>query len=111
MGLPGPGQLQHMSSVACLVRMVLHLVDTVAKFKLSDKTRQQVADVRNEQRKASEAEKRVQQEQRMQQKKLEKRKKEEGDAANLTPEAQRKREEKEHKKSLKSRMPRMKMAR
>merc|ERR1712113_1341688 len=100
-----------MEAVASLVRLSLYLIDVVALFRHSEKARKRVTDARRLAQKANEADKRVAQEQRMQQRKLEKKKTEDSTAENLSREALRKREEKEYKRSLKSKLPRMKMTR
>merc|ERR1711904_736242 len=98
-----------MDQMINLVRMTMHLVDEVAKLKLSEKTRAAIKETRLEAQKTSDADVRLQREQRMQQKKIEKQKAAEKEWENLTPEQQRKKEEKEYKKQLKNRMPKMKM--
>merc|ERR1719473_2006476 len=106
-----PKKLDQMEAVANLVRVALCLVDVAATLRLSDKTRQIVAESRREASKKDEEDRRRAMELRSQQRKLERKKQEEENAENLSREAQRKREEKEYKKSLKSRMPRMRVTR
>lgn len=106
-----PSDLSKMGDITELIAMTLHLVSVAARPPpwLSEKTRKQIENQRQSLLKQVDVEKRLQMEQRMQQKKIDKQKAEKENVENLSKEAQRKREEKEYKKELKSRMPKMKM--
>lgn len=104
-----PKKLDDMDQIANLIRMTMHLVDCVSQLKLTEKARTAIVEARREAQKTSDADLRLQREQRMQEKKIAKKKEEEQAWEKLTPEQQRKKEEQAYKKSLKKRMPGMKM--
>eukprot|EP00742_Colponemidia_sp_Colp-10_P006061 GILJ01006486.1.p1 GENE.GILJ01006486.1~~GILJ01006486.1.p1 ORF type:complete len:374 (+),score=79.98 GILJ01006486.1:59-1180(+) len=103
--------LSKLDDVSQLTRMALYLTDLVANVKLSattkaaaDRERLKVAE---ENMKAKQAE-RVE---KLQQKKIDEKRKRDEETANLSKEAQRKREEREYRESLKKKGPKVKMIR
>eukprot|EP00386_Alphamonas_edax_P001248 GDKI01003659.1.p1 GENE.GDKI01003659.1~~GDKI01003659.1.p1 ORF type:complete len:398 (+),score=142.90 GDKI01003659.1:130-1323(+) len=106
-----PSTESKMAECVPLVRVAMQMIDLCANVRVSDKTRTAVQDMRRAFEQEMNRETEEERQEKMREKKAEKKRQQEEEFEKLTPEQQRKREEKDAKKALKQRTGKMKMMR